>query len=320
MPKKAFRLNSSGIFLTYSQCPATKEQILEAIQTLAGAKGWQLKKYLIAQELHEDGNYHIHAFFKFEKKLDIRDSHVFDLEAGDETYHPNIAGARNEAAVARYCTKDGDYISDFYALCSAWTEAASAPTVGDALAILREKEAKTLQTCFGNILSFHNYIRKDHTTIHPPNGLTYFPNVLMPMVEWVELFLHTNTERPPCLILVGDSRCGKTSWAKSLAPHMYFRGQINWDEWNETAQLLVIDDIGWKFIPQKKAILTCMNLPTTINPKYGKLRTITTRQKVIVCMNREEYRQTEGEDHPESDYWRKNAWVVQIPEGWTLHD
>jgi len=53
----------------------------------------------------------LHAYIKYEKKLDIRKSNYFDIKGSDGTvYHGNYQTAKCSAAVTKYCVKDGDYV------------------------------------------------------------------------------------------------------------------------------------------------------------------------------------------------------------------
>lgn len=112
-PTKSFRLQSQTLFLTYSQCPLPKEHVLEALQ-------WCLKirDYIVAEERHADGNSHIHCYLKLLQKLHLRDGTWFDLVGLEgEIYHPNIQSVRSPTAVQKYCTKEGNYLTNltFYA-------------------------------------------------------------------------------------------------------------------------------------------------------------------------------------------------------------
>lgn len=55
-----FRYCSKSIFLTYAQCPAPREIILEKLKTACRAPN-QLLKACVGLEHHEDGNEHLHA-------------------------------------------------------------------------------------------------------------------------------------------------------------------------------------------------------------------------------------------------------------------
>lgn len=62
---------------------------------------------IVATEKHKDGSDHIHIFFEFNKKLDVKNPRYFDhLIPGR---HFNISTVRNTHATLRYITKDGSY-------------------------------------------------------------------------------------------------------------------------------------------------------------------------------------------------------------------
>jgi len=315
-PEKKFRLATRGLYLTYSQCPATKEEALAAIQALAANKGWELIKYLVGQERHEDGGFHLHCFFKFHNKLDITNVRLFDLESDGIVYHPNIQGAHDERRVKGYCKKEGDYISNFFNHASAFAEALAAPSAEEAEKILREREPRFYLASFGNINACLKHIYKAGAPLFPPrmppaDAVKPF-HPTPEMVHWLTTEL-PKKDRPLALMIVGDSRTGKTSWARSLMPHMYFKASINWDMWNEDAPLLILDDFVWKDIPMKKELLTCMGHEISYNPKYGKIKTVKATQHVILLNNHEDIEVEHRKDGPFSDYWSANLMVVRLP-------
>lgn len=68
--------------------------------------------YVVSQERHEDGGYHLHAYFKFSRKLDTRDSSFFDVKYY-RMYHPNIAKVTSLPLLLKYIKKAGDYLENF---------------------------------------------------------------------------------------------------------------------------------------------------------------------------------------------------------------
>jgi len=78
--------------------------------------------------------------------------------------------------------------------------------------------------------------------------------------------------RAKCLILIGGTGTGKTTFAKSLpGQYNYFQGRWRLDSWKDSARYLIFDDIPWdKFdqlgFPPKKALLTQNGLTMVCTP------------------------------------------------------
>jgi hypothetical protein len=72
----------------------------------------------------------------------------------------------------------------------------------------------------------------------------------------------SRTKRAKCLILIGPTGTGKTSFALSLPGRVnYFKERWNLDKWNDYARYSVYDDIPWDEFtklnyPNKKGLLT----------------------------------------------------------------
>ena len=88
---------------------------------------------------------------------------------------------------------------------------------------------------------------------------------------------------------------------------------MNLSSWQASALLLIIDDIPWKYLPYKKALLTKMG-EQTVTGKYKPQTDIDVVMPAIVLMN-EDDAGTHGEDElPLSldPYWQENAVIVRI--------
>lgn len=59
---------------------------LEAICTRIKRK---IINYIIAQESHEDGGKHLHVFLELDAKMNSTNPRIFDLAAGNQSFHPN---------------------------------------------------------------------------------------------------------------------------------------------------------------------------------------------------------------------------------------
>lgn len=64
--------------------------------------------YLIGQEHHQDGNFHLHVFIECLSDITSRNPLFCDIVwvDPDKLYHPNIQAARDKAQVIKYCTKE----------------------------------------------------------------------------------------------------------------------------------------------------------------------------------------------------------------------
>jgi len=92
-----------GWLLTYPQCEATKEELLQWLCLIDN-----VTEYVICREKHEDGNNHLHAHVKFETGIMKKNFRVFDLPSYTGHYEPT----KSRAAAIRYCKKDGDFITN----------------------------------------------------------------------------------------------------------------------------------------------------------------------------------------------------------------
>ncbi len=113
----SFRFNAQKVYLTYSQTKAKQspEYLLRNISKIA-----DVEEYLISQERHKDGGYHLHAYFKFTKKLDKRSARVFDLSYYNKSYHPNIQVPKKRFKLFHYIKKDKSFITNILETRPAW--------------------------------------------------------------------------------------------------------------------------------------------------------------------------------------------------------
>lgn len=96
------QIQAKGWFATWPKCPIGKQTVLDALQSR-----FAIKEYCICEEEHKDGDAHIHAFLKMEKKITWR-SDMFDVDG----YHGNYQVAKSWNAVKEYVKKDGNFITN----------------------------------------------------------------------------------------------------------------------------------------------------------------------------------------------------------------
>lgn len=96
-----FRVQAAKLFLTYSQCKLTRDEVKNHLEVVGG----KMREYIIVREHHEEQGTHIHAAFIYEKKFDSKNSRCFDLKG----IHPNIQPLKTQADFQRvwdYCKKE----------------------------------------------------------------------------------------------------------------------------------------------------------------------------------------------------------------------
>lgn len=100
-----FEANSQHFFLTYSQCTAPKEDLLQFLTNLKPTQ-----YVLVCSEMHKNGDPHSHALVSFVDSFHCHHGNVFDYICGDRVFHPHIQPARNTVHVRKYIKKDGNFI------------------------------------------------------------------------------------------------------------------------------------------------------------------------------------------------------------------
>lgn len=95
--------------------------------------------------------------------------------------------------------------------------------------------------------------------------------------------------RPKGLVLYGETRLGKTVWARSLGAHAYFGGLFNLDDFSESgAQYAIFDDIsgGFGFFPSYKQWLGGQ-FQFTVTDKYKHKVTVKWGRPAVWICNRD---------------------------------
>lgn len=90
------RINAKNLYLTYAQCGIP---IIEVRDRLVELEGDKIEWMVVAGELHQDGNPHLHVQIEYHSRRSIRDAtRYFDLDE----FHPNVQATRNLKKVV-YC-------------------------------------------------------------------------------------------------------------------------------------------------------------------------------------------------------------------------
>ncbi|ANY43208.1 replication associated protein [Verbena mottle virus] len=292
MPRKgSFSVKAKNYFITYPECSLTKEEALSQILALKTPVN---KKYIkICREFHENGNPHLHMLIQFEGKYNCTNNRFFDLVSPSRSapFHPNIQGAKSSSDVKYYINKDGDTIEwgkfqidgrsargGQQSINDTYAKALNATSAEEALQIIKEEQPQHFFLQHHNLVANASRIfKKAPEPWSPPFPLSSFTNVPDEMQEWADDYFGRSAAarplRPVSLIVEGDSRTGKTMWARSLGPHNYMSGHLDFNSrvFSDEVEYNVIDDVAPHYLKLKhwKELIGAQQMWQS-NCKYGK--------------------------------------------------
>nr|ADW24225.1 Rep protein [Tomato leaf curl Hainan virus] len=287
-PPKKFLINAKNYFLTYPHCSLSKEEALSQLLALTTPTN---KLFIrICRELHEDGSPHLHVLIQFEGKFKCQNNRFFDLVSPTRSahFHPNIQSAKSSTDVKAYMDKDGGVIDHgvfqidgrsarggCQSANDAYAEAINSGSKATALNILREKAPKDF------VLQFHNLNSNLDRIFTPPMEVyvspfssSSFDRVPEELEEWAAenvVSAAARPLRPVSIVIEGDSRTGKTMWARSLGPHNYLCGHLDLSPkvYSNDAWYNVIDDVDPHYLKHFKEFMGAQR-DWQSNTKYGK--------------------------------------------------
>nr|WNI04728.1 C1 [Bindweed mottle virus] len=105
---RAFRLQAKNVFITYAQCPLPKQRIMDFLSLFFNSLN--ILYICVAEELHQDGNPHLHSIIQLGSKCDIKNCRILDITENDIVYHPSIEAMHSPASARKYIQKDGNFI------------------------------------------------------------------------------------------------------------------------------------------------------------------------------------------------------------------
>ncbi|ACJ46587.1 replication associated protein, partial [Tobacco begomovirus - [Cuba:Granma:2007]] len=193
--------------------------------------------------------------------------------------------------VKSYIDKDGDTLQwgDFQidgrsarggcqSTNDTYAKALNASSAEEALMIIKEEQPQHF------FLQHHNLVANAHRIFQkapepwvPPFQLSSFTNVPDEMSSWADEYFGRSSaarpERPISIIIEGDSRTGKTMWARALGPHNYLSGHLDFNSkvFSNDVEYNVIDDIAPHYLKLKhwKELIGAQR-DWQSNCKYGK--------------------------------------------------
>lgn len=192
-----------------------------------------------------------------------------------------------------------------------WRNALSQPNFQSFLAEVERVDPFTFVTQFDRIVSFgRGRYRATAVTYTDPFPNSWLPNIQLDswavdnIVEWVP----SPGIRPKSLILVGDSRLGKTAWARKHGHHIYFNGRWNMsklDSISDDTKYVVWDDLSnWETFDYKQWLGGQWEFE--VSGKYRAPKTVSGwGRPSIVCCNA-------LPNHLDNQWVRDNALIVYI--------
>ncbi|UDN67428.1 replication-associated protein [robinz virus RP_369] len=255
----SFICNARYFLVTYPQCGDLDGfHVMECFSRLGA-------ECIIGREHHEDGGLHLHCFADFGRKFRSRKADIFDVDGR----HPNIAASKGTPEKGYdYAIKDGDVVCGGLgrpepsrgrdgSSVDKWTQITSATSPDEFWDLCHQLDPKSTACSFGQLAKYCDWrFRPEVPEYEHPGG--------------IELTKGDVDGRDECrrlsLILYGDSRTGKTLWARSLGSHIYTIGLVSGTELMRaaSADYAVFDDIrgGIKFFPAFKEWLGCQEYVT----------------------------------------------------------
>nr|UFP62985.1 AC1 [East African cassava mosaic Malawi virus] len=283
-----FQINAKNYFLSYPLCSLTKEEALTKGQALSYRRNMEFIR--VCRELHQDGVPNLHVLIPFEGKFQCTNPRFFDLISPSRSthFHPNIQGAKSSSDVKAYIEKGGEFLDDGVfqvdarsargegqLLAQVYAEALNASSKSEALQIIKEKDPKSFFLPLHNISANGNRIfQTPPQTYVSPFLSSSFTQVPDDIEIWVSENIGSHAARPwrpISIVLEGDSRTGKTMWARSLGPHNYLCGHLDLSPkvYSNDAWYNVIDDVDPHYLKHSKEFMGAQK-DWQSNTKYGK--------------------------------------------------
>lgn len=244
-----FRFSAKRVFLTYSDvCEhITKESIYFDLE-----ERYPFKHYAIAEELHQSGGRHIHCIIEFKKKVDSKDTTLFDVSDIDHQHHPNIQPIKRGQAhwerVLEYVTKEDPIPLANIELKPTWGEMFDMATTKDEYLGLVKKHYPRDYAL--NLQRIEYSAEKTYPTSAVNTIEEFSPHYAITMPPELSLFVPSPGQST---VVVGRPGCGKTTWAKTFCPKpcLFVRHLDSLLLLQPHHRSIIFDDLDFKHLPDQ---------------------------------------------------------------------
>jgi len=249
-----FSKKGRHFFLTYSQCPVSREDLINFLEGVLDIEG-----YTIAQEKHKDGNFHLHVYVKLVKRKNIQNPRLLDYVVEDKSYHPNIQVCRNDTAVIKYVQKDTEFISTIKkGLYTRLIEKAKENKLQEAMDLLVDEKP-------AEFVRYGKYIKENlQTLVEEVSEEEKFEFYQPPDIQFWD-------PTRASLWLVGKTGVGKTEYAKTLFTRPLLVSHMDQlKDLKPKHDGIIFDDMSFCHWPREATIhITDINNKRGINVKHG---------------------------------------------------
>lgn len=278
-----FRFAARRVMLTYSQVCSnfTKETVLYSLST-----NYMIERYVIGEELHEDGGRHIHAAITFQLKVCSKDVKVFDINCGNRDcardHHPNIQSIKRGAAhllrAEEYCVKEDPTPLTNAEPKKTWGEIVEESSTRDEyLSLIKKHYPRDFCLNLTKLQESAKYLFSSAE----PNTISEFTLALTEqppawrLLDRLTMKWRLELMDTRALVLVGPPGCGKTTHAKILAPKpcLFVRHLDSLTLLQPSHRSIIFDDLDFKHLPvsTQKYLTDCMDL-AEIHVRYRTAR------------------------------------------------
>lgn len=212
-----FRVNATAVFLTYSQSNLARSRLVQYWQRQP-----RLKRVIIGQEHHQDGNLHWHVLVEWDHKIDCRSANHFDMDGE----HPNIKTWDRATTYEqwlynhwKYCTKEDPTPWSIGEPPTANRKRKRDDIAREAIEICRRQGVNEAMNFFQEVSAYDFLMKADQMY----RTLTRIRNAAKPQTDARALgefraapMLVDNWR---CLYINGPTGTGKTAWARALLPN-----------------------------------------------------------------------------------------------------
>lgn len=260
-----FRVNSVNFSITWPQSDFDLQEALDMLTSKTSGSA-RVVEAIISSELHEDGNPHRHAFVRFNRRVDIRNSRFFDWHGR----HANVQRTNNVAAWKNYIRKDGTYL--------AWVE----PNQDDdddtenLYDLARDQGEETFfNNCrrrgipYAYAARAWNAARSERTTITYAEDPHPDLNIVLP--EGLATYEFNTGSKTN--VIIGPSGCGKTVTAirKMNKPLLFVRHMDHLQHFDaHLHKSILFDDMAFTHLHRTSQIhLVDRTMPSALHRRYG---------------------------------------------------